>query len=290
MAAMPQVLPPSSSPVAKPRAEARSWEQDDTLAAYPLGSTILGRPAMHAFTTVDRSTSPPRVLRPPRLQRRRRLRRPPPRRGPRRQARLRRRHHAPHLRRPRRAGEPRRQRAPRPRRRDGAARAARPPRHGALPRPLLRRDEDRRRPGAGEHPAHVGGLRLPAPRQPRPRDRRLRRAATEGRARDRGPALPRARRGGRRGRPAAPGRAQPLAPCSIAPNPALDAAPTSADDVAFWLYTSGSTGRFKGAVHLHAGSRLHGGALRHGRPRRPRGRPHLLRRQALLRLRPRQRA
>jgi benzoate-CoA ligase family protein len=34
--------------------------------------------------------------------------------------------------------------------------------------------------------------------------------------------------------------------------PALDAAPTTADDVAFWLYTSGSTGRFKGAVHLHA--------------------------------------
>jgi benzoate-CoA ligase len=34
--------------------------------------------------------------------------------------------------------------------------------------------------------------------------------------------------------------------------PALQAAPTTADDVAFWLYTSGSTGRFKGAVHLHA--------------------------------------
>jgi benzoate-CoA ligase len=34
-------------------------------------------------------------------------------------------------------------------------------------------------------------------------------------------------------------------------SPVLDAAPTSADDVGFWLYTSGSTGRFKGAVHLH---------------------------------------
>ncbi len=34
--------------------------------------------------------------------------------------------------------------------------------------------------------------------------------------------------------------------------PTLDAAPTTSDDVAFWLYTSGSTGRFKGAVHLHA--------------------------------------
>ena len=31
----------------------------------------------------------------------------------------------------------------------------------------------------------------------------------------------------------------------------LDAAPTSRDDVAFWLYSSGSTGRPKGAVHLH---------------------------------------
>ena len=29
------------------------------------------------------------------------------------------------------------------------------------------------------------------------------------------------------------------------------AAPTTADDVAFWLYTSGSTGKLKGAVHLH---------------------------------------
>jgi benzoate-CoA ligase family protein len=34
--------------------------------------------------------------------------------------------------------------------------------------------------------------------------------------------------------------------------PALEAAPTTADDTAFWLYTSGSTGRFMGAVHLHA--------------------------------------
>ena len=33
--------------------------------------------------------------------------------------------------------------------------------------------------------------------------------------------------------------------------PALDAAPTSRDDMAFWMYSSGSTGRPKGIVHLH---------------------------------------
>ena len=33
--------------------------------------------------------------------------------------------------------------------------------------------------------------------------------------------------------------------------PLLEAAPTSKDDVAFWLWTSGSTGRPKGAVHSH---------------------------------------
>jgi benzoate-CoA ligase family protein len=33
-------------------------------------------------------------------------------------------------------------------------------------------------------------------------------------------------------------------------SPALDAAPTSRDDMAFWMYSSGSTGRPKGIVHL----------------------------------------
>src|SRR6266478_5107933 len=34
-------------------------------------------------------------------------------------------------------------------------------------------------------------------------------------------------------------------------SPELDAATTSAEDVAFWLWTSGSTGRPKAAIHLH---------------------------------------
>ena len=34
-------------------------------------------------------------------------------------------------------------------------------------------------------------------------------------------------------------------------SPKLEAAPTSQDDVAFWLWTSGSTGRPKAAVHMH---------------------------------------
>lgn len=36
-----------------------------------------------------------------------------------------------------------------------------------------------------------------------------------------------------------------------AASPRLDAAPTTPDDVAFWLYSSGSTGTPKGAIHLH---------------------------------------
>ena len=42
-----------------------------------------------------------------------------------------------------------------------------------------------------------------------------------------------------------------LADLLAAASPRLDPAPTTSDDVAFWLYTSGSTGTPKGSMHLH---------------------------------------
>src|SRR5688572_12729007 len=41
-----------------------------------------------------------------------------------------------------------------------------------------------------------------------------------------------------------------------AAKPETTTAPTTRDDVAFWLYTSGSTGKPKGAVHVHADLKL----------------------------------
>lgn len=38
----------------------------------------------------------------------------------------------------------------------------------------------------------------------------------------------------------------------VSSKPSAEVAPTTADDVAFWLYSSGSTGTPKGAVHLHS--------------------------------------
>lgn len=44
---------------------------------------------------------------------------------------------------------------------------------------------------------------------------------------------------------------------ALGASPADDAtAPTTRDDMAFWLYTSGSTGKPKGAVHVHSSLRL----------------------------------
>ena len=47
-----------------------------------------------------------------------------------------------------------------------------------------------------------------------------------------------------------PGRHR-LADLLAGASPHLDPAPTTCDDVAFWLYTSGSTGTPKGSMHLH---------------------------------------
>lgn len=56
--------------------------------------------------------------------------------------------------------------------------------------------------------------------------------------------------GGRPGGDGGPG-AHRLADLLAAASPDLEPAPTTSDDVAFWLYTSGTTGAPKGAMHLH---------------------------------------
>ena len=56
--------------------------------------------------------------------------------------------------------------------------------------------------------------------------------------------------GGRPGGGSGPG-AHRLADLLAAASPDLEPAPTTSDDVAFWLYTSGTTGAPKGAMHLH---------------------------------------
>jgi benzoate-CoA ligase len=54
------------------------------------------------------------------------------------------------------------------------------------------------------------------------------------------------------GEPGEPSRHATLGELLERASVGLHAAPTLADDVAFWLYTSGSTGQPKAAVHLHA--------------------------------------
>jgi benzoate-CoA ligase len=52
-------------------------------------------------------------------------------------------------------------------------------------------------------------------------------------------------------RPAADSTGRDFEALLAAATPARDAAPTRADDIAFWLYSSGSTGKPKGTVHTH---------------------------------------
>ena len=57
--------------------------------------------------------------------------------------------------------------------------------------------------------------------------------------------------GGRAGGDGGGPGAHRLADLLAAASPDLEPAPTTSDDVAFWLYTSGTTGAPKGAMHLH---------------------------------------
>ena len=70
----------------------------------------------------------------------------------------------------------------------------------------------------------------------------------------------------------------------------LDAEPTSRDAPAFWLYSSGSTGAPKGCVHLQHDMVVCAELFGKGVLGIRAGRPLLQRRQAVLRVRPRQRA
>ena len=69
----------------------------------------------------------------------------------------------------------------------------------------------------------------------------------------------------------------------------FQAADTCADETAFWLYSSGSTGMPKGVRHVHSSPMETARLTARAVPRHARGRRHLLGRQAVLRLRPRQR-
>ena len=109
--------------------------------------------------------------------------------------------------------------------------------------------------GAGQHADDRGRLPFHAARQPRAAPRRLRRAAAEIRKAIAAVGRSRTRHRLRRAiaRPAALRR---FAGASSAAPKAGMTAPTTRDDMCFWLYTSGSTGKPKGAVHTHADLKL----------------------------------
>ena len=111
----------------------------------------------------------------------------------------------------------------------------------------------RRRAGGDQHAAHGRRLRLHAGALPRAGAARVRRAAADAAA---GNGARRARSAARRrvaaGAARCP-RARTIFAALLAQQPSEPpaAAPTLADDIAFWLYSSGSTGRPKGTVHTH---------------------------------------
>ena len=220
------------------------------------------------------------------LQRRRRVRRPPPDGGPGREGRLPRPAALAHLWRAPRPGEPRRPGARRTRHRARASRRDADARHGRFPGRVLGRDPGRDHPGAAEHASGARPIRLCARGFPRPARRRLGAAAAGRRSRDRRLRAPREsrRRGSGAGHEAPAARRSPDGGCT---------GRRAGRD----LRRRGRLLALLLGLDRHAEGRQarpfepdrDRPALRRGRARHRRGRRRLLGREALLRLRPRQR-